>query len=150
MRDMRVTTDQALADLLYRTQTIALLGISLKPERPSHRVFHFLCDAGFHVIPVNPGLAGKQLAGRPIVADLAAAAAHAPIDMVDVFRNSQFLPDVAAQALAVGAKSLWTQLGVVHDAAIETALTGGLDVVVDRCPAIEIPRLEAAGHRTRP
>ena len=147
---MQLTSDSALAGLLSQTQTIALLGISLKPARPSYRVFHFLCDAGFDVIPVSPGLAGQELAGRAIVASLADAAAHAPIDMVDVFRNSQFLPEVVNQALAVGAKSLWTQLGVVHDEAIATALANDLDIVVDRCPAIEIPRLEAAGYRTRP
>ncbi len=138
---MLLNSDAELAALLRRTKTIALLGASLKPERPSYRVCHFLIEQGFRVIPVNPGLAGQQVAGQEIVAQLSDISET--VDLVDVFRNSASLPQVVQEAQAHGAKALWTQLNVVHEQAIESALRHGMDVVVDKCPAIEIPRLRA-------
>ena len=141
---MRLTGDDDIVALLNRTRTIAVLGVSLKPERPSHRVFHYLCGQGYDAIPVNPGLAGQHIAGREIYARLTDI--DRPVDMVDVFRNSRFLPEIIDHAIAIGAKSVWTQLDVDHPDAIDKAVAHGLDAVVNRCPAIEIPRLSADGH----
>lgn len=136
---MPLTTDDEISDLLERTKTVALVGASPKPVRPSHRVLKFLLAHGYDVYPVNPGQAGKEIAGRLVYASLADV--PVPIDMVDVFRNSKFLSDVVDQAIAIKAKSLWTQLGVIDDEATGRAKACGLHTVVDRCPAIDIPRL---------
>ncbi|MDA9230625.1 CoA-binding protein [Alphaproteobacteria bacterium] len=141
---MRIEKDQDIAALLHHTQTIAMLGASAKPNRPSYRVLAFLLEHGFQVFPVNPGLAGKTILGQPVIASLEEL--KSPVDVVEVFRNAEFLPEIVDQVMAHGAKTLWTQLGVVHPTAIQTALDRGLDVVVDKCPAIEIPRLRALGH----
>lgn len=141
---MRLETDAELAALLANTKTIAMLGASAKPERPSYRVLAFLLDQGFDVIPVNPGLAGKTILGQPVLGSLEAL--KTPVDIVDVFRNAEFLPAIVEDVMAHGAKTLWTQLNVIHPAAIQTALDGGLDIVVDKCPAIEMPRLRALGY----
>jgi len=140
---MLLTTDRDIARVLAATRSIALLGASHKPSRPSHEVMHFLLAQGYDVYPVNPGLAGQQLLGRRVYPDLASV--PVAIDMVDVFRQSQYLPEIVEQAIGVGAKALWTQLGVVDQAAADVAENAGLDVVMDRCPAIELPRLRRAG-----
>jgi len=103
----------------------------------------FLLASGYRVYPVNPLLAGQRLLGCPVYRELAAI--PEPIDLVDVFRQSRHLRGIVEEALAVGAKTLWTQLGVVDTAAAEVAERGGMEVVLDRCPAIELPRLRAAG-----
>ncbi len=133
--------DAAVADLLRRTRRIAVVGASDKVGRPSSNVFGFLAARGYDVLPVNPTANAVQ--GVPTVPDLAAAAIHWPqgIDMVDVFRRPDAVEPVVDAAIAVGARSIWFQLGVVNPAAIEKALAAGLDAVIDRCPAIEIPRL---------
>ncbi len=141
---MRIETDQDIAALLHHTQTIAMLGASAKAQRPSYRVLGFLLEHGFRVIPVNPGLAGQTILGQPVIGSLDEL--NSPVDVVEVFRNAEFLPEIVDQVTAHGAKTLWTQLDVVHEAAIQTALDRGLQVVVDKCPAIEIPRLQALGH----
>jgi hypothetical protein len=140
---MPLTADHDIARVLARTRTIALLGASHKPTRPSHEVMQFLLAQGYEVFPVNPGLAGQQLLGQTVYPDLAAI--PAPIDMVDVFRQSRYLPGIVIEAVAAGAKTLWTQLGVVDAIAAADAERAGLQVVLDRCPAIEIPRLRGAG-----
>ena len=140
---MLLHSDADLASLLRRTKTIAVLGASLKPERPSYQVCCFLMAQGFQVIPVNPGLAGQQLAGHEIVGLLSDIAQT--VDLVDVFRHSDSLLQVVDEAHAHGAKAIWTQLNVVHRQAIESALAHGIEVVVDKCPAIEIPRLRSLG-----
>ena len=140
---MLLHSDADLAGLLRRTKTIALLGASLKPDRPSYQVCCFLLAQGFQVIPVNPGLAGQRLAGQEIVGQLSDIAPT--VDLVDVFRNSASLPQVVEEAHAHGAKAIWTQLNVVHQQAIDSALAHGMDVVVDKCPAIEMPRLRGLG-----
>ena len=140
---MPLTQDVEIARVLCSTRTIALLGASARLQRPSHRVMQFLLDHGFEVYPVNPGLAGQMLLGRTVYASLADIPES--IDMVDVFRNAAYLPQVVDESIASGVKTLWTQLDVVDVVAASKAELAGLDVVMDRCPAIELPRLQAAG-----
>lgn len=134
--------DAELREILTSVKTIALVGWSPKPDRPSHRVAAFLKARGYRVIPVNPGQAGQKALGETVVASLAEAVAQAgPIDMVDIFRRSEDAGAVADEAARLGARVVWMQLGVVDEAAADRARAAGLQVVMDRCPAIEIPRL---------
>lgn len=133
-----MTTDTEIRDILTSVRTIALVGWSPKPDRPSHGVAAFLKRRGYRVIPVNPGQAGQEALGETVVASLAEAG---PVDMVDIFRRSEEAGAVVDQAIAVGAKVVWMQLSVVDEAAADRARAAGLRVVMDRCPAIEIPRL---------
>lgn len=132
-------SDQEIKKLLQCTQTIALVGASIKPERPSHRVMAFLLEHGYRVIPINPGQAGNRLLGQNIHASLADI--NEPIDMVDIFRRSDDVEPIVEQAIAIGAKSIWMQLGVINDNAANKARAAGLTVIMDRCPAIDYPRL---------
>lgn len=136
---MPLSTDADIADLLRTTKTIAMIGASDRPDRPSHGVMRFLIGKGYKVFPVNPQLAGQTIHGQPVVATLAEV--QAPIDLVDIFRNSTAAGPVIDDAIAAGAKAVWTQLGVFNDEAIGRAEAAGLKTVVNRCPAIEIPRL---------
>ena len=131
--------DQVFRQIFSQTKTIAVIGFSLKPDRASNEVAHYLARLGFKVIGVNPGHAGAVAFGNPIVAQLADIAE--PVDMVDVFRRSEDTPDIARQAVDVGARSLWLQLGVINDEARQIAEQGGLTFVMDHCPKIEWPRL---------
>lgn len=131
-------SDGEIREILTTIKTIALVGWSPRPDRPSHRVAAFLKGRGYRVIPVNPGQAGQMALGETVVATLAEAG---PVDMVDIFRRSEEAGAVADQAVAVGAKVVWMQLGVSDEAAADRARKAGLQVVMNRCPAIEIPRL---------
>jgi predicted CoA-binding protein len=119
--------------ILRETRTIALVGASPRPERPSHAVMRYLLAAGYRVVPVRPRDCDEIL-GVPCVASLAEI--DEPIDLVDVFRRSEHTPDVARDAVGVGAKALWLQLGVVSDEARRIAEDAGLDYVENECTAI--------------
>jgi uncharacterized protein len=136
---MTLTSDDDIRALLQKTKTIALVGASPKAERDSNKVMGFLLSKGYHVIPVNPGLSGQSIHGQPVAASLTDI--HEPIDLVDIFRNSDAAGDVVDEAIAVGAEAVWMQLGVVNQDAARRAEAAGLKVVMDRCPKIEIPRL---------
>ena len=131
--------EDLIREVLQSTRTIALVGASHKPERPSYRVMAYLLERGYHVIPVNPGLAGQQLLGQEVKRTLAEI--DEPVDMVDVFRSADAAYEIAGEAIAIGAKSLWLQLGVINEEAAALAQAAGLKVVMDYCPKIEIPRL---------
>jgi predicted CoA-binding protein len=120
--------------LLGRTRRIAMVGASDRPGRASFGVMRFLIERGYVVTPVNPVLAGQRIHGELVVATLAEAA---PLDMVDVFRRSEAAGAVADEAVRLGAKSVWMQLGVRDDAAAVRAEAAGLQVVMDACPVIE-------------
>lgn len=136
-------SDGYLAGILKDTSVIALVGASPNPERPSNRVMAFLLRRGYRVIPVNPGQAGKEILGQTVHARLADI--PEAIDMVDVFRAANALPQVVDEVLALTPlpNVLWGQLSVRDDAAAALAENKGIKVVMDRCPAIEIPRLMA-------
>ena len=136
-----ITIDATIRRVLTETRTIALVGWSPKPDRPSHRVAAFLKARGYRVIPVNPGQAGQVALGETVRASLAEIGE--PVDMVDIFRRSEEAGAVVDEALAVlpGLKAVWMQLGVVDAAAAARAEAAGVTAVMDRCPAIEIPRL---------
>jgi len=134
-------TDKHLKEILQRTKTVAMVGVSMNPVRPSYFVARYLGLKGYTVIPVNPGHAGKMLFGQEVLATLADI--KGPVDMVDIFRQSQHVPPIVDQALEVldGLKTVWMQIGVSHDGAAAVARGQGVDVIMNRCPKIEYQRL---------
>lgn len=139
---MPLTNDADIKALLEGARTIALVGASDRPDRPSYRVMAMLQDHGYRVIPVNPQITGEHLHGEFVFRELAQIGE--PIDIVDIFRRPIAAGEAVDEAIAVGAKALWMQLGVINEDAAARAEVAGLMVVMDRCPAIEIPRLGVA------
>lgn len=137
-----MSEEDTIRDILTDARTIAVVGWSPKPDRASHGVAAFLSRRGYRVIPVNPGQAGQEALGATVRASLAEVVEKdGPVDMVDVFRRSEEAGAVVDEAIAIGAKAVWLQLGVTDDAALARARAAGLRAVQNRCPAIEIPRL---------
>ena len=136
---MPLTDDAAIKALLEGARTIALVGASDRPNRPSHGVMARLQQHGYRVIPVNPQITGEHVHGEFVWRELAQIGEH--IDLVDIFRRSEAAGEAVDQAIAVGAGAVWMQLGVINEEAAARAETAGLKVVMDRCPAIELPRL---------
>ena len=130
-------TDE-IYDVLTTTRRVAVVGASDNPARASHEIMGFLVARGFDVVGVNPGLAGRTLHGRPVVGTLEEAG---PLDMVDVFRAPDQVPGVMAEAIRLGARTVWLQLGVTHPAAVIAGRAAWITVIEDRCPAIEWRRL---------
>jgi uncharacterized protein len=139
---MPLTSDADIAQLLRETRTVALVGISDRATRPSYGVMQFLQNHGYRVFPVNPQITGEHVHGEYVWRELSQIGE--PIDLVDIFRNSEAAGEAVDQAIAAGAKAVWMQLGVINEAAAARAEAAGLKVVMDRCPAIEIPRLGIA------
>ncbi len=127
--------------ILNDSKTIAVVGLSNKPERASFGVARYLQQQGYRIIPVNPSYAGQHILGEPVHASLQAASDALPagqrIDVVDCFRNAEAIPDIAREAITVRAGVLWMQLGIINQVAADLALAAGLDVVMDRCMKIE-------------
>lgn len=134
---MIINDDAGIRRILENHKVIAMVGLSPKEDRPSNVVARYLMARGYSVIPVNPGQ--REILGQSCYPDLKSIPVK--VDMVDVFRNSADVPPIADDAITIGAKSLWLQLGVIHPAAAEKAAAAGLDVVMDRCPKIEYARL---------
>ena len=147
-RGLGQPTDAALRIILRDTRTIAVVGLSADPARASNSVCAFLQAQGYDCVGVNPGLAGKTVHGAPVFASLAAV--DRPIDMVDIFRASEAVGGVLAEALALVPipKTIWMQLGVIDAAAAAKAEAHGLSVVMDRCPKIEMSRLEHSPQKS--
>lgn len=139
-------TDGAVDFILDRYRTFAVVGASPRSWRPSQGVSRTLVANGYDVVPVNPNC--DEVLGRRAYPDLAAAAAEHDIEVVDIFRRSELAGAHVDEAIAVGAKAVWMQLGVIDEAAAQRAADAGLAVVMDRCPAIELRR-RASGDRTR-
>ena len=144
-------TDEQLRTMLVGSHTIAIVGASPKPDRPSHGVLRALQAAGWKILPVNPAAAAlaEGVAGLPCYRDLAAAAASLPpgqrIDLVDVFRRAEECPDVTREAIAIGAGGIWLQLGIISEESAALAATAGIPFTHDRCTAIEALRLRVTG-----
>ena len=138
------STDAEIRDILTQVQTIAVVGWSPNPDRPSHGVARYLAQQGYRVIPVNPGQAGQVVLGEVVRANLAEI--EGGVDMVDIFRRSEEAGAVVDQALAAfpNLKAVWMQLGVTDAGAAKRAEDRGVVAIMNRCPAIEIPRLGIA------
>lgn len=134
---MTIETDSELKEIFETCRTIAVVGCSPKPERPGHYIARYLQDLGYRVIPVNPG--HTELVNErcyPSLRDI-----PEQVDMVDCFRRSEEIPDIVDDAIAIGAKVIWMQLGVINEEAAQRAKEAGLKVVMNRCPKIDYPRL---------
>jgi hypothetical protein len=135
--------DGYIRGIFNTVKTIAMVGVSANTSRPSYFAFKYLLERGYRVIPVNPGLAGQDLLGQRVYASLAEIAE--PVDMVDLFRASQYVPDIVEQTLRMQPRPgvLWMQLGIRNDEAARRAEANGIKVVMDRCPKIEYGRLSS-------
>src|ERR671913_1370209 len=136
---MPLTSPEDIAELLSNARTIAMVGASDRPDRPSYGVMKFLQAHGYRVLPVNPQITGEHVLGEYVWRELAQIGE--PIDMVDIFRRPLAAGEAVDEAIAVGAKSVWLQIGVINEEAAARAEAAGLKVVMNRCPKIDIPRL---------
>lgn len=132
-------SDAFLKEILTGVNRIAVVGASANETRPSHEIFAFLIARGYEVFAVNPGLGGAPLLGRPSFDTLTDC--PQPIEMVDIFRRSEDVDPIVDEAIAIGARVVWMQLGVINEDAAARAEAAGLKVVMDRCPKIEVRRL---------
>lgn len=136
-------SDDFIAGILNTARTFAFVGASANPSRPSYFAMKYLLAKGYMVHPINPGHAGNRILGRMTYASLADV--PAPVDVVDIFRNSEAAPEIVAEAIALkgklGLSTVWMQIGVEHEEAARAARAAGLQVVMDRCPKIEYGRL---------
>ncbi|MBO9309094.1 MAG: CoA-binding protein [Chloroflexi bacterium] len=138
---MRLTTDEEIRQLLQTAQHIAIVGWSPKPNRPAYEVARYLQAHGYSVYLINPS--APSTPEQPVFAALDQI--QAPIDIVDVFRRAEDVPEIVEAAIAVGAKAIWIQKGIVNEAAAQRASEAGLSVVMDRCMKLEHERLLARG-----
>ena len=136
---MPLTSDEDIAELLTNARTIAMIGASDRPSRPSYGVMKFLQAHGYRVIPVNPQITGEHVHGEYVWRELGQIGE--PIDIVDIFRRPQAAGEAVDQAIEAGARAVWLQLGVINEVAAAKAEAAGLKVVMNRCPKIEILRL---------
>ncbi len=136
---MPLTRDEDIYEVLASARTIAMVGASDRPDRASHGVMRFLQERGYRVIPVNPQITGERIHGEFVWRELSQLGE--PIDIVDIFRRPLAAGEAVDEAIAIGAKAVWLQLGVINEEAAQRAEDAGLKVVMDRCPKIEIPRL---------
>lgn len=131
--------DTYIADILNKTKTIAVVGASDNRIRPSFFVMKYMQKKGYRILPINPGKAGSTILGQPVYASLGDI--EEPVDMVDCFRAGNAIPAITEQAIKIGAKTLWMQLGISNIEAAEAAEEAGMQVVMNRCPKIEYGRL---------
>ena len=139
---MPLTSDDDIRALLQETRTIAMIGASDRPDRPSYGVMKALQDHGYRVIPVNPQITGEHIHGEFVFRELSQLGD--PIDLVDIFRRPMAAGEAVDEAIAAGAQAVWMQLGVINEDAAARAEAAGLKVVMDRCPKIELARLRIA------
>jgi len=137
---MPLTRNEDIAELLANARTVAVVGCSDRPDRPSYGVAAFLKRHGYRMLPVNPQITGERVHGEFVWRDLAQIGM--PIDIVDIFRRPAAAGDAVDQAIAAGAKAVWMQLGIVNEEAARRAEEAGLKVVMDRCIKIELMRLK--------
>jgi len=143
---MPLTRDEDITELLTGARTIAMVGASDRPDRPSYGVMRFLQSHGYRVLPVNPQITGEHVHGEFVWRELGQIGE--PIDIVDIFRRPTAAGEAVDEAIAAGAKAVWLQLGIVNDEAAERAEAAGLAVVMDRCLKIEIMRLRIPAVET--
>jgi predicted CoA-binding protein len=140
---MPLTRDEDIAELLTNARTIAVVGASDRPDRPSYGVMRILQGHGYRVFPVNPLITGEHVHGEYVWRELSQIGES--IDIVDIFRRSDQVGPIVDQAIDVGARAIWMQIGVIDEAAAARAEAAGLKVVMDKCPKIEFARLGLQG-----
>ena len=138
---MTTAHDNDINHILHHHRTVAVVGLSPKPHRDSHAIASYMQRHGWRIVPINPAAQVTEILGEKVYPSLIEAAKHLQIDLVDVFRNSADVPPVADEAIAIGAKALWLQLGIEHPAAADKARKAGLRVVQNRCLLVEHRRL---------
>ena len=138
MEEQFVHSDIYIKEILEEVKTIALVGASSNPEKDSYKVMKFLLEKNYEVYPVSPKEKGKSILGQHCYGDLQSISL--PIDMVEVFRKSEEVLGIAKEAINIGSKVLWTQLGIIDDDAFKMAKSKGLKVVMNRCPKIELKK----------